>query len=85
MIEEYITYPATQYTPKGGNKTVKITKRRVEIISSTTSTSTSEEFRLELLRAMLVVFLWDGLRRAREGFLRGGFSWFGGEVWRELV
>lgn len=58
MIDDLGTYPATQYTPTGGNKTVKITKRRVEIISSATSTSTSsEEFRLELLRAMLVDFL----------------------------
>lgn len=62
MIDDLGTYPATQYTPTGGNKTVKITKRRVEIISSTsTSTSTSEEFRLELLRAMLVDFLVVGL------------------------
>lgn len=61
MIEEYITYPATQYTPTGGNKTVKITKRRVEIISSTSTSTSSEEFRLELLRAMLVDFLVVGL------------------------
>lgn len=26
----------------------------------------------------LLIFLWDGLRRAREDFLGGGF---GGEVW----
>lgn len=43
MIEDLGTYPATQYTPIGGNKTVKITKRRVEIIFSATSTSTSSE------------------------------------------
>lgn len=70
MIEELGTYPATQYTPKGGNKTVKITKRRVEIISSTSTSTSSEEFRLELLRAMLVVFLVGWLEEGA-----GGFSW----------
>lgn len=69
LSNELSTYPATQYTPKGGNKTVKITKRRVEIISSANSTS-SEEFRLELLRAMLVDFLVGWLEEGA-----GGFSW----------
>lgn len=30
----------------------------------------------------LLIFLWVGLRRAREVWFGGGFSWFGGEVWR---
>lgn len=32
----------------------------------------------------LLIFLWFGLRRLREGFL-GGEVWFGGEVRRGLV